>query len=78
MARYFFNIHNDDITEDPEGADLIDAQAARAHAIVAARSLAAQTVAHGHFNRSHRIEIVDENRESVDTVTFGDAVDIRD
>ena len=33
MQLYYFNIYNDDVTLDEEGADLADDQAARAHAI---------------------------------------------
>ena len=77
MSIYYFNIRNDDVTEDFEGAELADAAAARAYAILAARSLAAETVAHGHIGLSHRIEIVNAAREPVDIVTFAEAVDVR-
>ena len=77
MPLYFFNVYNDDITLDPEGAELADAQAARAYAVKAARSLAAETVTRGHIAGHHRIEIVDENREPVDSVRFDEAVDFR-
>ncbi|MES2338751.1 MAG: hypothetical protein V4537_11710 [Pseudomonadota bacterium] len=77
MATYFFNIVNDDVTEDPEGAELADDHAARAHAIIAARSLAADTVRLGHLGLDHRIEITNAAREVIDVVTFADAVEIR-
>ena len=91
MQRYYFNIYNDDVTLDEEGAELIDAHAARAHAIHAARSLAADgahaihaarslaadTALHGHIGLSHRIEIEDENHQVIDKITFGDAVEVR-
>ena len=57
--------------------ELADAQAARAYAVKAARSLAAETVTRGHIAGHHRIEIVDENREPVDSVRFDEAVDFR-
>lgn len=77
MPLYYFTINNDDVTEDFEGAELADDKAAHAYAIAAARSLAAETVRLGHLNPAHRIEILTAEREPVDTVTFGEAVDIR-
>ena len=77
MPLYYFNVYNDDITIDPEGAELADPHAARAYAVKAARGLAAETVLHGHLTGSHRIEIVDAHQKPVDTVHFGDAVDMR-
>lgn len=76
MPIYFFNIYNDDVTEDYEGRDLADAQAARAYAVQAARALAAETVVQGHLIGSHRIEIVDSDRKPIGTVRFKDAVRI--
>jgi len=77
MPLYYFNVRNDDFTEDFEGMELADAQAAHAYAVQAARSLAADTVSHGHLTAKHRIEIVDAAREQVGEVTFGEAVTIR-
>jgi hypothetical protein len=78
MALYYFDVYNDDVTLDKEGAELADDQAARAYAIKAARSLAAETVAHGHFVGHHRIEIRDADHKSVGNVRFDEAVDLRD
>jgi hypothetical protein len=77
VPLFFFNVYNDDITLDPEGAELADARAARAHAVKAARSLAADTVIRGHLAGHHRIEIVDADRKPIDTVRFDEAVQIR-
>jgi hypothetical protein len=77
MPRYYFNVDNDDVTEDFEGQELADDQAARAYAITAARGLAAETVLHGHLGLSHRIDIVNEAREPIGSVTFADAVQLR-
>jgi len=77
MPLYYFNIYNDDVTLDEEGANLADDQAARAHAINAARSLAADTASKGHLVLDHRIEIEDADHKAVGTVRFGEAVDIR-
>ena len=77
MPRYYFNVYNDDVTIDPEGADLADDHSARAYAVREVRCLAAETVLHGHLVAHHRIEVVDENQELVDTVRFDEAVDIK-
>jgi len=77
MPHYYFNIYNDDVTLDEEGADLADDQAARAYAVKAARSLAADTASKGHLTLDHRIEIVDADRKAVAAVRFGEAVEIR-
>lgn len=77
MPLYFFNIRNDDFTEDFEGHELADSQAAHAYAVKAARTLAAETVSRGHFTASDCIEILEENRRPVMKVTFGEAVELR-
>lgn len=76
MRRYFFNVYNDDITLDPEGAELADDTAARAQAVIEARALAADTVGRGHFVGSHYIEIVDADRNPIGSVRFDEAVAI--
>jgi hypothetical protein len=77
MPRYYFHVHNDDVTMDYEGAELADKAAARAYAVQAVRALAADTVLHGHLTAHHRIDIVDENQERVDTMRFDEGVEIR-
>jgi hypothetical protein len=77
MPLYFFNVYNDAITLDDEGAELADGQAARAHAVKSARHLAAECVTHGYLTASHRIEVEDEHRTVIDTVRFDEAVDLR-
>ena len=77
MPRYYFDVYNDDVTLDEEGAEFADGYAARDHAIKEARVLAADSVLRGHLIANHHIEIVDSNRISLGTVRFGEAVDIR-
>jgi Domain of unknown function (DUF6894) len=77
VPLYYFNVYNDDIAMDPEGTELADAHAARAFAVKGARSLASESVRHGHLVGSHYIDIVDENQAPVDKVRFDEAVDIR-
>jgi hypothetical protein len=77
MPVYYFNVYNDAVTIDDEGADLADVDAARAHAVKAARALAADSVLHGHFTASDHISFVDQDRNAVGSVRFDEAVDIR-
>lgn len=77
MPLYYFNIDNDDVTEDFEGIELSDDRAAHAYGVRAARGLASETVRLGHLGLNHRINIVDADRNPVATVTFGEAVEIR-
>lgn len=77
MPRYFFHVYDDVIVHDDEGAELPNGEAARLNAIRAARDIIAEQVRHGHFVLSHWIDVVDEQGEAVLTITFGDAVDIK-
>jgi len=77
MPLYYFNIYNDDITIDDEGANLADEHAARAYAVKAVRSLASETVMHGHLIGHHRVEIVDSKQNPIGEVRFDEAVDIQ-
>lgn len=77
MPLYYFNIYNDDMTFDEEGAELADEHAARAHAVTAVRDLAADTVRHGHLVGHHRVEYVDKDQNPLGEVRFDEAVDIK-
>ena len=77
MPRYFFHVFNDETSLDDEGQELPDRQAARAHAITAARSLMGDTLKTGRIVLSHHIAVQGEDGEIVSNVTFGDAVEIR-
>ena len=77
MALYYFHLFNDDVTMDDEGVELADDEAARAHAVKEARHMAADTVLHGHFTPSHRIDFVNEKRELVGSMRFDEAVEVR-
>ncbi len=74
MKRYFFNLYNDDITEDFEGVELADDDAACERAMKEARNLAAESVRCGHLVGNHYIEIVDADRKVVGSVRFDEAV----
>jgi hypothetical protein len=77
VPLYFFNVFNDEVTLDPEGAELPDLEAARQYAVRAVRSLAADTVMQGHLTGHHHIEIVDESHNRLATVRFDEAIDIK-
>jgi len=78
MPRYYFNIYNDEVTIDEEGAEFAGPGAARDYAIEQARSLAADTVLRGYLIAHHRLEIADERRQVIDAVHFGEAVEMRE
>ena len=76
MPLYYFNIYNDDVTLDEEGAELADEHAARAYAVKAVRALAAETALLGHLVGHHRVEYVDASQKPVGEVRFDEAVKI--
>ncbi len=78
MPRYFFHIYDDLIAHDEEGVELPNVSAARLNALIGARSLIAEQVKRGYLVLSHWIDVVDEHGEPVMTVTFGDAVDVKE
>ncbi len=78
MPRYFFHVYDDVIAHDEEGVELPNAAAARLNALVGARDIIAEQVRRGYFVLSHWISVVDEHGEPVMTVTFRDAVDVKE
>ena len=77
MPRYYFNVHDDDVTADEEGVLLADAYVAIAFAYKAPRALAFETALDGRLFVDHRVDILDAERRTIDTVTFGEAVGIQ-
>ena len=78
MPRYYFNVYDDVIAEDEEGRELPNLAAARLEAIRGARGLIAEQASHGYVVLSHWIDVVDEQGATPLTVTFRDAVDIKE
>lgn len=78
MPRFYFHLRNDLEVDDEEGLEVPDLAAAREYAIFNARSIAAENVHKGKLNLKHRIEIADETRRVVATVSFGDAITVED
>jgi hypothetical protein len=78
MPRFFFNLHDDIISQVDEGRDLLDLKAARAAAVQSAKEMACAEVTDGHLHLSHRIEVTDAFGEVLDTVWFRDVVQVHD
>ncbi len=78
MPRYFFHVYDDIIAHDEEGVELPNVAAARLKALIGARDIIAEQVKHGYFALSHWIDVVDEHGEPVMTLTFRDAVDVKE
>jgi hypothetical protein len=76
VPRYFFHVYDDIIAHDEEGVELPNEQAARLQALIGARDLIAAQVKHGHFIRSHWIDVADEQGQALFKLTFGEAVHI--
>ena len=76
MPRFFFDIYNDVVTTDPEGLELSNDDAAMARALIEVRELAAESVRRGHLVGSHRVEVLDQERNCVGAVRFDEAVRI--
>ena len=77
MPRYFFHIYDHDITLDEDGRDLPDLAAARELALDSARDLVCESIHRGHLNLDHRIEVQDQQGETVIVLTFREAFTIR-
>jgi hypothetical protein len=77
MRRYYFHLRNDLDVPDPEGKELADLEAARAHAIVMARFEVAEAAKlDGRVVLSHRIDIEDEQGSLLISVSFEEAVSV--
>jgi hypothetical protein len=77
LPRYFFHVFDDIIAQDEEGVELPNLAAARLQAVKGARDLMTEQVRHGHLELSHWIDVTDERGDKVLTITFRDAVDVR-
>jgi len=78
MARYYLHINNGGgYSEDSEGQELADLDAARAAAIEGVRSLLSEEARQGQLDLSGRIEIADAEGNILLIVPFSDAVELR-
>ena len=77
VPQFYFHVLDDLDIPDDEGAVLADLGAARDHAVRAARVLMSETLVKvGKITLHHCIDIEDESHDTVETVTFDDAVAI--
>jgi len=77
VPRFHFNLFNDMDILDKEGIELPDLGAAVDAASGMARDMAAQSVRTGRLTLHHRIEVANENGETVATICYGDVVEVR-
>ena len=77
MPRYFFNVYDEEVTPDEEGVEYPDLAAARAAALDGARELVCDQIQNGYLNLDHRIEVAGAEGETLLTITFRDAFEIR-
>jgi hypothetical protein len=77
MPVYYLHVCNGDgFTEDEEGQEFADTGAALAAARAGLRDISANELRAGQLNMASFIEVEDENRRLVATVTFLDAVQV--
>lgn len=77
MPRYFFHLHNSSDVTDEEGRELADLAAALDWAKFQARNLAGEMAKEeGRIALHHRIDIANAEGEVLDTVRFGDVIQI--
>jgi hypothetical protein len=78
MQRYFFNVHNGTgLTEDIEGRELPDLEAARQQALVGIRSLVGEELETGLVDLNGRLDIIDAKGSLLLSVAFGEAVEFK-
>ena len=78
MARYYLHINNGGgYSEDVEGQELPDLDAARAAAIEGVRSMLSEEARQGQLDLSGKIEIADDGGNILLVVPFCDAVELR-
>jgi hypothetical protein len=78
MPRFYFHLYNDVVTADDEGRMLPDVEAARGVAVQEAREMMTDEVLAGTINLSHRIVVADEDGQVVATISYRDAVAVRE
>ena len=78
MARFFFDVINGSgLVQDDEGQDLPGLPAARDVAIEGARSIIQEDASLGFIDFSGRVEVRDAAGQTVLSIPFRDAVELR-
>jgi hypothetical protein len=74
---FYFHLHNDMDVPDHEGTELADLEAAIVCASCQARALVCETAKeNGRIDLQHRIDIEDSAGAVLDSVRYGDVVDV--
>ena len=76
MPRFFFDVHDDIVTQDENGQVCANPEAAREVAIKSARELICERVRNGQLFLRHYIAVTDETGLEQFRVLFEDAVEI--
>ena len=77
MPRFFFHVCNGNgLTEDEEGQELGDVEAARRRAVIEARDIMSHEMREGELNLASFIEVQNEAGEYLFTLPFSDAFKI--
>lgn len=76
MPRYFFHLHNGQVSRDEEGRELPGLAEARLEAIAAARELLCEDLRTGRLFLSHHIDIHGAEGEELLRVRFDEAVSV--
>ena len=78
MPLFYFHVcDGEEFREDPNGLDLADEEAARQEAIRSVRELRSRELQHGGLNPASFIEVEDEDRQLLFTVTLEEKVSVR-
>ena len=76
MPRFYFDLHNDVDALDQEGKELDGLEDARKIALAEAREMIEASVAEGHIDLNHFIQVRDEAGNIVHRLQFGEAITI--
>ena len=77
VARYYFHLRNSVDADDEEGEELPTLEAARERAVTYAVDMTAASVTEQRrVNLHHRIDVANEQGETVLSVEFGDVIKI--
>ena len=76
MPRYFFDLHNDIDSVDPEGKEMSGIDDAKRQALIEARTMLAESGSNGRINLNHFVQVRDDKGNVVHRVYFAEAVEI--
>jgi hypothetical protein len=74
VPRFFFHVIDDTVSRDDEGLDLADVGEARLKALAGIRGMICGQVMDGRLFLHHRVDVEEEDGDTVLSLTFGDAL----